>query len=180
MKPMKEAEWFKRQFIFNMPVELFPALVERVRGTPARLEEMVRSYPPEILTRRIGEAGERWSIQEVVGHLHDLDELHEGRLDDFKAHAEVLRAADLTNQKTHDADHNSRSIEDLLVDFREARMRFVRRLEETDEQAASASAMHPRLGLPMRVIDLAYFIAEHDDHHLAEITYAKYELGVRV
>ena len=177
MKPIKEAEWFKRQFNFDLPVELFPALIERVRGTPARLEEMVRSYPPEILTTRIGEAGERWSIQELVGHLHDLDELHEGRLEDYKAGTEVLRAADLTNKKTYEADHNSKPITKLLADFREARMGFVSRLEEMDEEAASASSMHPRLGKPMRVIDLAYFVAEHDDHHLAEITFAARTLG---
>jgi len=107
-----------------------------------------------------------------VGHLYDLDELHEGRLEDYKAGAEVLRAADLTNKKTHEADHNSNSLAELFADFREGRMRFVRRLEEMDEEGASASAMHPRLGKPMRVIDLAYFVAEHDDHHLAEITFA--------
>ncbi len=172
MKPMKEADWVKRQFNFDLPVELFPALIERVRGTPARMEEMVRPYPAKILTARVDEAGERWSIQELAGHLYDLDELHEGRLEDYKAGAEVLRAADMTNKKTHEANHNSRSIEELLAEFREARMRFVRRLEEMDEEGASISAMHPRLGKPMRVIDLAYFVAEHDDHHLAEITYA--------
>ena len=31
-------------------------------------------------------------------------------------------------------------------------------------------AWHPRLDRPMRVIDLAIFAAEHDDHHLARIT----------
>lgn len=31
------------------------------------------------------------------------------------------------------------------------------------------SARHPRLGSPMRVIDLAYFVAEHDDHHMARL-----------
>jgi hypothetical protein len=30
-------------------------------------------------------------------------------------------------------------------------------------------ARHPRLGTPMRLIDLAYFVAEHDDHHLARL-----------
>ncbi|HUP27299.1 MAG TPA: DinB family protein [Chloroflexia bacterium] len=168
MKPMMEAEWFKREFNFDQPVELFPALIERVRGTPARVEELVRSFPPEILTRRLGE---RWSIQELVGHLYDLDELHEGRLQDYRAGAEVLRAADLTNKKTHEADHNAKPVEDVLAIFREARMSFVAELEAVDEQDIGISAMHPRLGKPMRIIDLAYFVAEHDDHHLAEMTF---------
>jgi hypothetical protein len=28
---------------------------------------------------------------------------------------------------------------------------------------------HPRPGTPMRLIDLAYFVAEHDDHDLARL-----------
>ena len=34
-----------------------------------------------------------------------------------------------------------------------------------------AAHFHPRLGTPMRLIDLAFFVAEHDDHHLAQITH---------
>ncbi len=30
-------------------------------------------------------------------------------------------------------------------------------------------ALHPRLNQPMRVIDLAQFVAEHDDHHIQTI-----------
>jgi hypothetical protein len=39
-----------------------------------------------------------------------------------------------------------------------------------DETAAARTAHHPRLDRPMRVMDLAVFVAEHDDHHLARIT----------
>jgi uncharacterized damage-inducible protein DinB len=164
---VKESNWFDRKFEFDVPLEVFPSVVERVRGTPARLEEMVRSYPAEILTRTAGDA---WTIQQHVGHLYDLDELHEGRLDDFGANAEILRAADLANTKTEEANHNAASIEDLLAQFRAARMHFVKRLEAMDEASVARAALHPRLQKPMRIIDLAIFVAEHDDHHLAAIT----------
>jgi hypothetical protein len=29
--------------------------------------------------------------------------------------------------------------------------------------------LHPRLKQPMRLVDHLYFVAEHDDHHLARI-----------
>jgi hypothetical protein len=32
------------------------------------------------------------------------------------------------------------------------------------------TAHHPRLEQPMTVVDLCFFVAEHDDHHLAAIT----------
>jgi hypothetical protein len=32
------------------------------------------------------------------------------------------------------------------------------------------TALHPRLKRPMRLVDLCFFVAEHDDHHLATVT----------
>jgi uncharacterized damage-inducible protein DinB len=159
--------WMDRKFEFTTPVEQFPTVVERLRGTPARVEEKVRGLSPAVLTRRDGEA---WSIQEHLGHLVDLDELHLGRIDDFLAGAETLRAADPRNRKTHEADHNRRDVKHLAQDFRRERRLFVERLEAIDQALLSRSAVHPRLGQPMRVLDMAWFVAEHDDHHLARMT----------
>jgi uncharacterized damage-inducible protein DinB len=164
---MRRTKWFEREFDFSLPVGVFPSVVERLRGTPARLEELMRSLPAETLTERRGEA---WSIQEHVGHLIDLDELHEGRLEDYAHGLDTLRAADLSNRKTYEANHNAAVVEDLLARFRDARLRFVRRLEALSGEEVAASALHPRLGKQMRVIDMALFVAEHDDHHLATIT----------
>jgi uncharacterized damage-inducible protein DinB len=163
---MNRTKWFEREFDFSLPVGVFPCVLERLRGTPARLEELVRGLPAEILTeRRVG----KWSAQEHVGHLYDLDELHDGRLEDYARGLEVLRAADLSNRKTEEAGHSSARLEDLLARFRSARASFVRRLESLTEEEVAASAVHPRLGKQMRVIDMALFVAEHDDHHLATI-----------
>ena len=82
----------------------------------------------------------------------------------------VLRAADMTNRKTHEGGHNERPIAELLHEFRRERERFVARLDAWDESLVSLTALHPRLNQPLRVIDLAFFIAEHDDHHLTRMT----------
>jgi uncharacterized damage-inducible protein DinB len=165
--PRMKSRWTDRHFTFNLPEELFSVVVERLRGTPARIEDKVRGLSPTLLTRREGDA---WSIQEHIGHLLDLDELHTGRLDDFLAGAEVLRAADITNRRTWEAGYNERPIADLLQAFRRERERFVARLDAWDEGLISLTARHPRLNQPMRVIDMALFTAEHDDHHLARMT----------
>lgn len=159
--------WTDRHFTFNLPAELFPVVVERLRGTPARIEDKVRNLSPTVLTRRDGDA---WSIQEHIGHLLDLDELHDGRLDDFLARVTVLRAADMRNRKTDEARHNERPLADLLAAFRRERERFVARLDAWDPGLISLTALHPRLNQPMRVIDMAFFTAEHDDHHLTRMT----------
>jgi hypothetical protein len=164
---MNRTKWFERVFDFRLPIGVFPCVLERLRGTPARLEEMVRAVPAEVLTAKRGGA---WSAQEHVGHLYDLDELHDARLEDYARGLDVLRPADLQNRKTEEAQHNSAPLEELLARFRSVRAEFVRKLEVLDEEALARTAMHPRLGVQMRVVDMALFVAEHDDHHLATIT----------
>ena len=159
--------WFERHFKLDLPLGMYPNVVERVRGTPARLEERLAALPREILTKR---DGDNWSMQEQAGHLLDLGTLDLGRLDDYAAKLGTLRPADLDNRKTHEAGHNANSVENILAEFRRERVEFVRRLDELDVEFIGRTAQHPRLNLPMRVIDLVYFIAEHDDHHLARIS----------
>ena len=163
---IQKTKWFERKFTFDFPVGLLPCIIERLRGTPARLEEITKSLSKEILTKK---DGDKWSIQEQVGHLLDLDELHEGRLEDYRNNLPVLRPADLQNKKTYKANHNERNIGDILSEFRSFRMNFVKLLEQVDEKDASKIAEHPRLKQKMRLVDMAFFVAEHDDHHIASI-----------
>jgi len=123
---MSRIPWTERKFNFDFPVELFPEMIERVRGTPARLEDRLQSLTPEILTHR---DGERWSIQENAGHLLDLESLVMGRLHEYEAGAEVLHAADMTNRKTYQGNHNDHPLDSILRDFRRARGEIVARLE---------------------------------------------------
>ncbi len=159
--------WFERVFTLDLPAWMLDDVVERLRGTPARLEERLRDASPALLTRR---DGEHWSIQENAGHLLDLEELWLGRVDDFAERRQWLRAADLTNRRTHEAGHNARALEEILAEFRAARARLVARLEALSAAERERTALHPRLGTPMRPVDHAFFVAEHDDHHLARIT----------
>lgn len=163
---MAEGRWFDRKFDPGLPASAFPPILGRLRSLPDRLERAVRNVPGERVRLRVNEA---WSIQENVGHLLDLESLWEQRLDDFDAGATVLHPADLENRKTHDGNHNARDIEDLLREFRTARMRIVGRLERMSAPELSRVALHPRLQQPMSVVDLGFFVAEHDDHHLQTI-----------
>jgi hypothetical protein len=159
--------WFQRTFSFDFPLSLYPNIIERLRGTPARMEDRLISLPREVLTKR---DGDNWSIQEHAGHLLDLGSLDHARLDDYASGEERLRLADLENRRTFEAHHNANSIENILRAFRSERAEFVRRLEEFDGAIVERTAQHPRLKMQMRVVDFAFFISEHDDHHLARMT----------
>jgi len=164
---MKKVKWFERSFDFSKDQNIFPSIIERLSGTPARLEEKFKSIPADILETKVDNT---WSIKENVGHLTDLEPLWQGRLEDIKNGEIEMRPTDLANRKTDEADHNAHPIEKLLSDFRVIRERTISLIENLDEETIFKSALHPRLKTPMRTMDLFLFVAEHDDHHLARIT----------
>jgi uncharacterized damage-inducible protein DinB len=159
--------WFERKFPFPIPAQLLPNVLARLRGTPARVEETFRGRPRELL---IAHAAGRWSAQEHAGHLLDLEPLWLARVDDYVAAKDQLTAADLTNRKTHEANHNSRPVEQILAEFRSARKTLLKRVDELQMPSSLRVIPHPRLGAAMGLIDHLYFVAEHDDHHLAAIS----------
>ncbi|MGH9500041.1 MAG: DinB family protein [Terriglobales bacterium] len=158
--------WFERKFEFAFPVEQYPNLCIRLRGTPARLEEILAGRSRQALVRRVED---KWSAQEHAGHLLDLESLWMARVQDFLEGGETLTSADLTNRKTDDANHNARALSEILSEFRQARLRLVERVGEFQPALFAHSMLHPRLKQPMRLVDHLYFVAEHDDHHLARM-----------
>jgi uncharacterized damage-inducible protein DinB len=158
--------WFERKFEFSFPVELYPNVLARLRGTPARLEEALRGRSREIL---VSKPREKWSAQEHAGHMVDLEPLWLRRVGDYVDGSEQLTVTDLQNRKTDDANHNARPLKEILAEFRNAREKLLKRVDELDNALFSGAIPHPRLKTPMRLVDHLYFVAEHDDHHLARI-----------
>jgi uncharacterized damage-inducible protein DinB len=156
--------WVERRWSFDLPLGALPALIERLVGTPVRAMALVTGLPETILQVRPSRG---WSVKEHLGHLNDLSELDMRRLDEFLSGAAVLSAADPSNQRTEEGNHRETPIANLLTALREHRERLTLRLEKLTESEVSARAVHPRLGVPLRVIDWAQLVADHDDHHLA-------------
>jgi len=164
---MKQVKWFSRNFNFTSDQNTFPSIIERLAGTPARLEEKFKSMPPEILSVRVDNT---WTIKENAGHLIDIEPLWQGRFDDIIRGKGELRPTDLQNTKTSLANHDAVPTEEILNRFRQIRMQTLSLLETLNEKQIFMAALHPRLKTPMRTIDLFLFVAEHDDHHLARMT----------
>src|SRR3989475_10468904 len=98
---IRKQPWFERKFPTGLSVDLFPVIVERLRGTPARLEDRLSSLPVSILTRR---SGSTWSSQENAGHLLDLEPLWLARGEDPLARRPEMNTGGLTQRPT-DAAH---------------------------------------------------------------------------
>jgi uncharacterized damage-inducible protein DinB len=158
--------WFERKFEFSFPVELYPNLLARLRGTPARIEEVLRGRSQAILVRK---PQGKWSAQEHAGHMLDLEPLWLARVGDYVAGSEQLTVTDLQNRKTDEANYNAQPLKTILAEFRSARAKLLNRVDEVGAALFSRAIPHPRLKTPMRLVDHLYFVAEHDDHHLARI-----------
>ena len=169
-------KWTDRRFNFDFPAGIYPEMIERIRGTPARLEELLAGLPAETLTAQLDG---RWSMQENAGHLLDLESLVSQRIDEYLAGNSALHAADMSNRKTYDANHNDVPADTILKAFRTARQEIVNRLERFDDEIFARAALHPRLNVPMRLVDMLFFQAEHDDYHLARISELKKLLATR-
>ena len=164
---MDQVQWFDRKFDFSYTENIFPMILERLAGTPLRITAKIDSIPSELLETKIDNT---WSIKENIGHLSDLEPLWQKRFDDIMSHKEYMTATDLTNTKTHLANHNSRPVGALIREFSMVRSETLSMLENIPEELIFRFSLHPRLKTPMRTMDLFLFVAEHDDHHLARIT----------
>jgi hypothetical protein len=159
-----QTPWLNRQFCFDQPVGVFPLLLERLRGTPARAQDVVARLSEDVLATRLNH---KWSVKEHLGHLVDLQPLDDRRLQEFLNGAQVLSAADVENRVTETAGHRNVPMASIIRRLTIGREDLVQRLETLTEEQVARAALHPRLQKPMRLLDWAYFLAEHDDHHLA-------------
>lgn len=157
--------WFQRSFPFPVSVELLPEVASRLRGAPDRLQAKVQRLDPELVKRKVQG---KWSIQEHVGHLLDIEPLWIARVEDYGSRATELTPTDLQNTKTDAANHNATSLPSLLQGYRDSRKRLLEAIGKANVSGA-VCLPHPRLRTPMSLVDHLYFVAEHDDHHLAVI-----------
>ena len=158
--------WLERSFAFNFPVGLYPVIFSRLEGTIFRLSHLLSAAEDEFCSNQ----NNGWSVKEHVGHLYDLEELWWQRLNDFQNGKEYLVAADITNTKTYTAMHNEKSLEQLMKQFIEERQKLLQTIYYYDEPTLLLTSIHPRLNMPIRLVDSLFFVAEHDDHHLAVIS----------
>jgi DinB superfamily len=171
-QPMQRA-WTERTFESGLEPDRFPAILERFRATTPRLEDLLMWLDQDALRWHPEPSvpgGRRpWSIQQHIGHLLDLEALGEMRLRAYLDGAGELPAADMTNRRTDEADHEGRNVHDVVHDFEVARRRLIAVVERMGADDLRRTAFHPRLKQPMTVVDWVLFMCEHDDHHFARI-----------
>jgi uncharacterized damage-inducible protein DinB len=112
---------------------------------------------------------DKWTIKENIGHLQLLEPLWQIRFKEIKNGISEMSPADLSNIATDEMNFNTFSLPELINTFAGQRTKTIAFLGDLQENDFTKRSAHPRLQRPMRIIDLMYFVAEHDQHHLNAI-----------
>src|SRR5436853_4283013 len=137
---IQQSPWIQRSFNFDFPVGLFPVIFSRLEGSIFRLHGILQAADDDQCSYN----SQGWSVKEHMGHLYDLEELWWKRLNDFRQNKVLLTAADMTNTRTKEADHNEKSLEYLLRQFTIERQKILETIYEFDHEILSLTSQHPR------------------------------------
>ncbi len=167
---MEALPWFERNLRFGYTPDMLPFFLERLQGTPLRAEAKVRGLSDAILSAKVEG---KWSIKEHLGHLAEVDAVANQRLDEM-----VQGVATLSPAVFEPQNYNPWPIEKVLHLLRQQREKNLARYRQLLPEDLRKASVHPRLKVPMTPVDLAWFDAEHDDHHLVKINLLIAKLSV--
>jgi uncharacterized damage-inducible protein DinB len=158
--------WAERKFSFVHPPWMLADFIERLRGTVPRLEALVLDVNDADAHRQVEG---KWSIAQNIGHLSDVEELWQERLDDLKKGKKTYSPAVGARFQELAKRHQASPIKEIIRELKDRRSLLVDALAKASPELQQASAFHERLQVPMRLVDCAQFYSEHDDHHLLRI-----------
>jgi hypothetical protein len=167
--------WAQRTFSFVHPPWMLADFLERLRGVLPRLDALLVGVDD---SRARLQLGGKWSIAQNVGHLSDVEELWQERLEDLKNGRKTYTPAVGSRFQELAKRHQERSVAETLREFKARRFSLVDALAQASPELQKSSAFHERLQVPMRLVDCAQFYAEHDDHHLIRIRRLRIMVGV--
>jgi DinB superfamily len=166
-------KWVEHKFNFGIDVGWSQNIITRISDIGIRCQYHCDGLSNEMLSTR---HDQHWSIKEHIGHLIDLEELHQYRINQFKDFKAELNAADMSNKRTADANHNNKLLKDLISELIFEREKLILEFQSLSVESLNHYSLHPRLNVKVRPVDLLFFIGEHDDHHLTSIIEIKNKL----
>jgi hypothetical protein len=167
--------WAQRKFSFGHPPWMLADFIERLRGTLPRLDALLVGLDDE---RAHHQLDGKWSIAQNIGHLSDVEELWQERLEDLRSRNKTYAPAVGARFQELAKRHQDRSVAETLKELESRRMRLIDALAHASPELQRAAAFHERLQVSMRLVDCAQFYAEHDDHHLIRIRRMRIMLGL--
>jgi hypothetical protein len=159
---IEKTQWLDRKFNFELPSGMLPFYLERLDGAIARLEKKTENVSDKILSEQLNG---KWSIKQNIGHLAELEEVSLKRIDEILKGISPISPAIFEVQH----DYNAVPVKEVIEYFNNNRQKAIKKFKSLTPDDLQKSSMHPRLKVPISVIGLAFFHAEHDDHHIVRI-----------
>ena len=163
---IERQKWTAHQFNLDIDPEWSHNIIGRLNDNHIRLRHHCQHLSDADSSKQLNG---KWSIKEHIGHLIDLEDIHIKRLKEFSEFKKTLTGADMSNAKTEKANHNAKNVNELINEFEKGREHFIQVFFSLNEKCQTHKAEHPRLKAIMKPVDLMFFVAEHDDHHIASI-----------
>jgi uncharacterized damage-inducible protein DinB len=167
--------WAQRKFSFGHPPWMLADFIERLGGVLPRLDALLVGLDDDRAHRQLEG---KWSIAQNIGHLSDVEELWQERLEDLTEGKKTYSRAVGARFQELAKRHQDRPVSETMKELRSRRSRLIHALEQASPELQRAAAFHERLQVPMRLVDCAQFYAEHDDHHLIRIRRLRSMLGL--
>lgn len=155
--------WLERRFNFGQPPELLVFFLERLQGSVVRMKSKVDEIPNNILSAQVEG---KWSVKENIGHLGEVEEILPKRIDEILNGVPTMSPAVFPVTR----DYNKMTIAEVVAFFEESRLATLQVYNTLQPEAYKLTSIHPRFKVPMSTVDLAFFHAEHDDHHLVRMS----------
>jgi hypothetical protein len=159
---MEKLEWFQRTFTFGLQEGMLPFCIERLEGTLPRIQKKVENVADEVLSDKFNN---KWSVKENIAHLAEVDEIALRRIDEMIQGISPMSPAVIQPGRNY----NQWPIEEVIEFFSSARDKNLQKYRILTSDQLKKASLHPRLKVQMTPVDLAWFDAEHDDHHLVRI-----------
>lgn len=148
-----------------------PSLRHLLEHTPAAITALIAAVPPDLLSRP--EAPGRWSADDVVRHLADLErDAWLPRISAVLQDGPPVMLAPIERERFRSRDHNL-PLTAILTAFAERRRLNLSLLDglRLGDDDLRRSALHPSLGA-VRLAELVTAWALHDLSHLSQISRA--------
>ena len=105
-------------------------------------------------------------MKENIGHLGEVEEILPKRIDEILNGVPTMSPAVFPVTR----DYNKMTIAEVVAFFEESRLATLQVYNTLQPEAYKLTSIHPRFKVPMSTVDLAFFHAEHDDHHLVRMS----------
>ena len=150
-----------------MTEQEFKSKLDAAEEEPHLLQAVVSGLPEKVLRYR--PARDKWSIQEILGHLADIEVVYAYRMRQILADKDPVIAPMDQDAWAAKLDYMEAPTADLLAQYAIVRRSNVRLLRRIKIEELQKSAFHPELKRQMTLEEWVERLHAHGPNHRAQI-----------